>query len=156
MTSTNRAKLESGYHANGKAYGYHLPAGTRVAIRVRRNGQDTNEWKWHILTRDVVTGRGDQPTNEDHPIDKRMTRDLYDIGTARVDGFEVRYIRHIEYYGGLGAADLPRMQDVRFSEHPCLCGGKGEIEEGFYGRLKGCRWRVKCGKNCTWKKPAKK
>lgn len=152
MTSSERAGRESGYEADGvTAFGFHIPKGTRVAVKL-----PAGRWVWHVTKRDIVTGRGDSPTNQNHPIDPRMTRDLYDIGTTTVDGYEVRYVRNIPYYGGIGDNDLPRCQDVSYREHPCLCDGKGEIEVGLYGRLKGCRWRVKCGKRCTWKKPSRK
>lgn len=145
MTSAERATRESGYESDGKtAYGFFLPAGTTVAVRVKRGGKDTDRWVWYTLEEDVVTGRGDKSTNEDHPIDPKKTRDRgYDIGTVRHKGFEIRYIRN---------ADLAQA-DVQYRTHPCLCDGKGEIEEAFYGRLKGHKWRVKCGPRCTWVKP---
>lgn len=142
MTSAERAARESGYEADGRtAYGYFLPAGTTVAVRRRVNGGDTDRWVWHTLEEDVVTGRGDRPTNEDHPINRKWTRAAgYDVGTTRHKGFEIRYIRNADHG--------PR--DVQFHPHPCLCDGKGEIEEAFYGRLAGRRWRTKCGPRCSF------
>ena len=145
MTSAERAARESGYEADGKtAFGFHLPAGTTVAIRVKRGGQDTDRWVWHTLEEDVVTGRGDKPTNEDHPLNPNWTcENGYDIGTTRHKGFEIRYVRNADH----------AQADVQYRSHPCICDGKGEIEEAFYGRLAGQRWRSKCGPRCTFVKP---
>jgi hypothetical protein len=35
---------------------------------------------------------------------------------------------------------------------PCTCNGKGVWEEGMYGRVKGMKWKTKCGPQCTFVK----
>jgi len=152
MTSAERAALETGLEVVGGVevpYGFFIPAGTRVAMRGPATG---GRWVWYYTRKPILTGRGDKPTNEDHPIHTGMTcENGYDIGTVTVGAYEVRYVRQADY----PAPGCP-VQDWTFRDHPCLCGGKGEVERGYYGRRAGTSWIEKCGERCTYRPKARR